>query len=168
MRAIFLLLLLAGCEATLSPAGERNFRDPNILIASKADFDLTRFQGDWYEVARFPDGRACANARVRYDQRSPTSVAITETCDGGDPATGQADTTGLGRLSVKMQGQASQHWVLWTDTGYRTAIIVRPDGTGGRILNRSPGLPLDRLHAALEVLDFNGFDRSALMFARPS
>ena len=113
MRAIFLLLLLAGCEATLSPTGERNFRDPNALIASKADFDLARFQGDWYEVARFPDGRDCTNARV-------------------------------------------------------TAIIVRPDGTGGRILNRSPGLPLDRLRAALEVLDFNGFDRSALMFVRPS
>ena len=166
MRAILLLLLLAGCETTRTASDGRSFRDPNALIASKADFDLARFQGDWYEVARFPDGRACANARVRYDQRSPTSAATTETCDGGDPATGQADTTGLGRLSVTMQGQTSQHWVLWTDTGYRTAIVVRPDGTGGRILNRSPGLPVDRLRAALEVLDFNGFDRSALMFVR--
>jgi apolipoprotein D and lipocalin family protein len=52
--------------------------------------------------------------------------------------------------------------VLWVDEGYRTAVVGAPNGRVGWILNRDPDIPEDRLIAAREVLDFNGYDVSQL------
>ena len=60
---------------------------------------------------------------------------------------------------------AAPLWVLWTDADYRTAVLGQPDGRAGWILNRDPEIPPDRLAAALTVLDFNGYDTGALIYA---
>jgi len=52
--------------------------------------------------------------------------------------------------------------VLWVDEGYRTAVVGAPNGRSGWILNRDPQIPADRLAAAREILDFNGYDLSRL------
>jgi apolipoprotein D and lipocalin family protein len=49
------------------------------------------------------------------------------------------------------------------DEGYRTAVVGAPNGKSGWILNRDPQIPVDRLNAAREVLDFNGYDLDRLM-----
>lgn len=38
-----------------------------------------------------------------------------------------------------------------------------PPGTAGWILNRDPAIPPDRLAAAREMLDFNGYDLTGLV-----
>jgi len=38
-----------------------------------------------------------------------------------------------------------------------------PSGRAGWILNRDPQIPSDRLAAAREILDFNGYDLSRLL-----
>ena len=58
---------------------------------------------------------------------------------------------------------ASDYWVLWVDEGYRTAVVGAPNGKSGWILNRDPQIPTDRLNAAREILDFNGYDLDRLM-----
>ncbi|HOZ34653.1 MAG TPA: lipocalin family protein, partial [Tabrizicola sp.] len=52
-------------------------------------------------------------------------------------------------------------WILWVDSGYRTLAIGTPSGRFGFILDRS-ALPPDRLAAASEVFDFNGYTTAAL------
>ena len=79
---------------------------------------------------------------------------------------GFAEVVGPGRLEVTfptLPFGASDYWVLWTDDGYRTAVVGAPDGRSGWILNREPTIPADRLTAAREVLDFNGYDLSRLV-----
>jgi apolipoprotein D and lipocalin family protein len=39
-----------------------------------------------------------------------------------------------------------------------------PSGRAGWILNRTPEMPEDRLSAALEVLEFNGYDVEKLFY----
>lgn len=53
-------------------------------------------------------------------------------------------------------------WVLWVDDGFRTAAVGTPDGRWGWILDRSTSGGADRIAAAREVLDFNGYDLTHL------
>ncbi|MCK0169283.1 lipocalin family protein [Jannaschia sp. S6380] len=160
MRVPFILLCLAACTQGPVPEPGRTFRDPAAVIASKADLDPARLAGPWYEVARFPPAAPCTTPRVAI-RPNGKGFAFDGPCDAGSVG---ATITGPGRLTFD---DGSARWVLWTDAGYRTAILAAPDGSAGRILNRDPALPVDRLRAALEVLDFNGFQTDALIFAGP-
>lgn len=162
-RQIALLLVLAGCQPAVTLTQRPTYRDPTAIIASKADFDAAAFAGDWHEIARFPGTPGCAGARITF---TPLFVGLTRTtrCGDGAPQIARLDVAPLGRLSVAGAASSAPLWVLWADTGYRTAVLVASDGTSGQILNRTSDLPVDRLGAALEVLDFNGFRTEALTF----
>ena len=58
--------------------------------------------------------------------------------------------------------EARQFWVLWVDEGFRTAVLGNPDGTFGWIVDRSTTGGADRIKAAREILDFNGYDTGRL------
>ncbi|SDY59267.1 apolipoprotein D and lipocalin family protein [Jannaschia faecimaris] len=165
MRALLpFVLVLAACQPNATLTSGQTYRDPTAIIASKADFDLTAFAGDWHEVARFPGSAGCAGAQVRFTMSGTAALRQTVRCSYGSSSEGTVQVAPLGRLIIADASGSAPVWVLWADTGYRTAILVSPDGTGGQILNRTPALPVDRLRAALEVLDFNGFDSGALVF----
>ncbi len=68
---------------------------------------------------------------------------------------GPMQPAGPGRFAVV--NQPGPWWVLWTDTDYRTLVIGTPSGQLGFILNRDANLPADRMVAAREILDFNGY-----------
>jgi apolipoprotein D and lipocalin family protein len=170
-RLLFLslgLAALASCDVALGPS----YRDESVQIASSANFDASRYVGRWYEVARYPNPfqSNCAGAIAEYGPSdTPGTLSVRNTClDTNGQATteinGTATDEGLGRLSVRLQGVpvAAPYWVLWIDEGYRTAVVGAPNGRVGWILNRDPDIPADRLAAALEVLDFNGYDLSQL------
>ena len=74
------------------------------------------------------------------------------------PVAGLAEPVGPGRLRIK--GQADW-WVLWVDSGYRTLAIGTPSGQFGFVLDRG-AIPGDRLTAAREIFDFNGYATAAL------
>lgn len=162
------LLALASCGVVDAVAP--SYRNQDVTIASAAAFDASRYLGRWYEVARFPNP---------FQSNCPGSIAEYAAGDGEilvrnlcldasgavvDEITGTATDQGLGRLSVRLQGVpvAADYWVLWVDEGYRTAVVGAPNGRVGWILNRDPDIPADRLAAAREVLDFNGYDVSQL------
>lgn len=75
------------------------------------------------------------------------------------PVAGTVAMTGPGRLAVP--GMADW-WVLWVDSGYRTLALGTPDGRFGFVLDRGRIGP-DRLTAAAEIFDFNGYSKARLM-----
>lgn len=162
-RLLPFLLVLAGCAPAPTEILRTSHRDPSAIIASKADFDAAAFAGAWHEVARFPGTPGCAGAKIAFAER-PGGLIRTTRCADGSQQAARIDVAPLGRLSVVTGAAPTPLWVLWTDTGYRTAIVVAPDGTAGQILNRAPAVPVDRLRASLEVLDFNGFRTDRLIF----
>ncbi|MGB3406558.1 MAG: lipocalin family protein [Jannaschia sp.] len=168
------LALVAGCSTAVVAPLLPTYRDQSVTIASKADFDAAEYAGRWYEIARFPVvfQNGCAGAIAEYTAPEDGKIRLRNTCldDGGRPTTsitGRATVTGPGRLDVALTGVPfiAPYWVLWTDEGYRTAVVGQPDGRAGWILNRDAAIPADRLAAALEVLRFNGYDTDKLIFA---
>lgn len=71
---------------------------------------------------------------------------------------GTAPLVGPGRLRVK----GEDWWVIWVDVGYRTLAIGTPSGRFGIILDRG-AIPADRLNAAREIFDFNGYRTETLL-----
>ncbi|MFQ1701769.1 lipocalin family protein [Loktanella agnita] len=168
MRVLaLLLLLLPGCAAL--PV----YRDTAAPISSQAVFEPQRYLGTWYEVARYPVPfeEGCVGVTAEYGMRPDGQLSVLNICrnpNGSEQSriTGTAEIVGPGRLKVRFSSVpfvAADYWVLWVDSGYRTAVVGAPDGRAGWILNRDPHIPADRLAAARGVLQFNGYDLSRLM-----
>lgn len=159
-----ILLLLAACAPGAS------YRDQSVAMTSMAIFDPARYAGVWYEVASFPTPfqAGCTNTRAEYAVAGPGRLSVRNVClkNGEEDAIGgSAEVVGPGRLKVRLSGVpvAADYWVLWVDADYRTAVVGTPSGRAGWILNRDPQIPADRLKAARDVLEFNGYDTGLLV-----
>ena len=149
------------------------YRDTTVPISSKALFESERYLGTWYEVARYPVPfeAGCVGVTAEYGALSDTTISVKNTCRREDGSVrsvinGEAEIVGPGQLKVRFPSVpfgAADYWVLWVDEGYRTAVVGAPNGRSGWILNRSPDILADRLQAAKEILDFNGYDLDRLM-----
>lgn len=177
ISALAIVLSLASCSRGL-PGEEVGglfevYRDTDVPIASKALFEPEKYLGTWYEIARFPVPfeAGCAGVTAEYGALPDGRISVLNICrtlDGSVRSTieGSAEVVGAGRLAVTFPSVpfgAADYWVLWTDDAYRTAVVGAPDGRSGWILNRGPVIPEDRLNAARQVLDFNGYDLSRLV-----
>lgn len=151
------LILLAACAA---PGA---FRDARAPIWSAATLDPAAIAGDWVQAAAFlPQGASCRAGAVRI---APGRIDGRLCMAGRDaPLAGPLVPVGPGRLQPP-QGPA--WWVIWADTDLRTLAIGTPDGSFGTILVRRGGLSDDRLRAAAEIFDFNGYDTARLVRLSP-
>jgi apolipoprotein D and lipocalin family protein len=153
-RLILLVLLLASCA---KPAAQVTaFRKPDAPIYSNAVIDLRQITGDWAQAASFATGDDCGAGAVRIVQAADGLAAEGTLCLGGvaTDVTGPLAIVGPGRLRAV---SGPDWWVVWADTALRSLAIGTPDGRMGFILDRTGGLPADRLEAARQVFDFNGY-----------
>ncbi len=146
------LLALGGCAA-LHPPGDKaaGYRDQTAIIGGTTRFDLGRFTGDWVT-------RACLGPcapTVSFTQS--LTGAVIETDARGSRAY-LPDGPGILRAS---EGDGVLV-VMWVDEGFRTAAIGTASGTRAAIIDRGPKGGGDRVAAAREILDFNGWDVSQL------
>ncbi|MCX7288963.1 MAG: lipocalin [Rhodobacterales bacterium] len=151
--AVAALLALGACSAG-PKAGA--FRNPQAPIWSAAAFAPGQVTGSWRQVASF----ASAPGGCRAGAVEVTPIATGLAVKGSLCLDGKAQAidvvarpVGPGRLSV---GGTEDWWVLWVDSGYRTLAIGTPSGQFGFVLDRGAIAP-DRLAAAAEIFDFNGY-----------
>lgn len=160
-----LLALLAACTQVTRIDGFRT-QGP---IYSNAVLDLRQLQGTWTQAAAFSAARSTCRPGGAEIAATPTGLSIrTRLCLNGAEVgySGPLAITGPGRL--RPTGKAPRPldrdwWLLWADADLRTLVLGTPDGSFGFILNRGGPLSSDRLIAARDILDWNGYDTSRLV-----
>ncbi len=151
------LVLMAACVA--KPVASPSFRAAGDPIWSAAAFQPAQVAGTWAQVADFRATSECDAGAVEIMPEG-AGLRLTGTlCLAGraEAVSGIAPLIGPGRLRVK----GEDWWVIWVDVGYRTLAIGTPSGRFGFILDRGE-IPTDRLNAAREIFDFNGYRTEAL------
>jgi apolipoprotein D and lipocalin family protein len=134
------------------------FRQPGAQIYSNAVLENPRLVGDWVQVAEFATAvaPACVKGGARISQMGQSLRVDGDLCLNGvrTAFAGPLGAAGPGRFNAPT---GEDWWVLWADVGYRTLAIGTPSGQFGFILNRGGDVPRDRMVAAREVLDWNGY-----------
>jgi apolipoprotein D and lipocalin family protein len=144
---------LAGCAAkdVGYPTGAVPLRNPTAPLGGTSRFDVGRFTGDWVT-------RACMGPCV-------SSVSFTQSLTG---AVAETDARGSRAYLPDAPGilRATEGEdvlvVMWVDEGFRTAVVGLADGSRASIIDRNGTGGADRMTAAREILDFNGWDVSQL------
>jgi len=155
------MFCLIGCSSS-PPKGDVEFRMAKAPIYSAAVLDEKKLSGQWIQVADFsePGQSGCLVGTVAIVQGASGPVINAQLCLNGRSMrlTTVLVPRGPGRFAV---AGMDDWWVLWVDSGYRTLAIGTPSGRFGFVLNRGEIAP-DRLTAASEVFNFNGYTKDAL------
>ena len=171
-RATFLAastLALAGCAGG-------DYRDQSVPIQTVPAVDLERYQGRWYEIARFPVSfeEGCVGVTADYALNKDGSVKVTNGCREGslsaEPrfATASAEAADASGAKLKVDFvpyvpfTSGDYWILDLDEEYQTAVVGIPSGFAGWILARDPQISDARLQRGIEALRRNGYDVSQL------
>ena len=157
--------LLAGCGPSNPPPG----------ITAVTPFDLQRYRGNWYELARLDHRfeRGLTDVSAAYSPQPDGSVRVVNR--GFDPSTGQwreavgkALFTGLpttGSLKVSFFGPFyGGYHVAALDADYRWALVVGPDRSYCWILARDKQVDPAWREAITARAKALGIDTSALLW----
>ena len=137
--------------------------------------DLSRYAGDWFEIARFENRfqRQCVgDVRASYARRADGRIDVVNRCRTAD---GQTEASGVARLldeqtHAKLKVRFAPAWLSWLPPvwGDYWIIGLAPDyswavvGDPGReylwILARMPSLDAESMAAARTAALDNGFD----------
>ncbi|SFO36926.1 apolipoprotein D and lipocalin family protein [Roseovarius lutimaris] len=161
--------LISACAAPKAPTGL--YRDTQTPLTYTTRSDANRLAGDWHVRAHYPGDeglRRVSYLRARDGQEA--FKLITRHCADNGACTDIAAlwrAKALGpnrwRLADPQGGKTRDLWVIWVDEDYRTAAIGAPDGGYGWVLDRRATGGADRITAAREILDFNGYDIGAMI-----
>ena len=149
--ALAALFLLAGCDLPGQKDVAVGYRNPTVTLAATTRFDADRFMGDWQTVACIG---TCAT-RARY-------VELTEGVFRRETTSGVTSYMISPPGVMREMGGDETLVVMWVDEGFRTAAIGDADGRWAAVIDRTGHGGADRVKAAIEVLDFNGWDVTKL------
>jgi apolipoprotein D and lipocalin family protein len=160
------VLLLTGCTGL--PEG----------VTPVADFDVNRYLGKWYEIARLDHGfeRGLEKVTAEYSLRQDGGLRVVNR--GYDAASGQwreaegkayfIDDPQTGRLKVSFFGPfyGSYNIMELDHSGYRYALVCGPDTSYLWILARSPDLEKTIVAELVDHAADLGFDTRQLIYVR--
>ena len=159
------IALLTACATSSPPPG----------IAAVTPFDLQRYQGQWFELARLDHifERGLTDASALYQPQADGSVRVVNR--GFDPAKGEwrevigkalftgAPTTGSLKVSFFGPFYGGYH-VAALDPDYRWALVVGPDRGYCWVLAREKRLSPNTKTAILARAKALGIDTNALIW----
>ena len=167
------LVLAIGLAAGPGAAGQ------DRPVRSVEKVDLSRYVGEWFEIARFPNRfqRQClGDVRAFYAIRQDGRLDVVNRCrttDGVTEARGVArvvDSRTAAKLKVRfapaflsfLPAVWGDYWVVGLAPDYSWATVGSPDRKYLWILGRSSSIGAEAYASALEAARSNGFDVTRL------
>ena len=176
-RFALLLSMLCLCAAPIPPAAAAE-------VTSVQTLDITRYAGEWHEIARLPmffQRKCTAAITAQYTLRDDGMVGVRNQCrteDGEiDEVEGIArrDPAHPGRLEVRFAPDWlswlpltwADYWVIAVDPDYQWAMVGEPGREYLWILARTPRLAPDRLEALKRQAEGMGYALETLIVSAP-
>ena len=169
-HSLFALIAAFGLSACTSPP---DYRDSEAAPQTVPQVDLARYEGLWYEIARYPNRfeKDCTGVTAEYAQRADGRIDVINTCHKGsvdgpvEVARGVArvmDQSGNARLKVKFAPSWvpfawGDYWILHLEPDYSAALVGDPSGAYLWILARKKTLDVEtlaRIKSRAQVLGF--------------
>lgn len=165
MAATVVALMLVGCTTTAVPSG----------VTAVTPFDVQRYQGRWYEIARLDHSfeRGLSNVSAHYSVQPDGSVRVVNrgfnaAKDRWQEAVGKALFIGspnTASLKVSFFGPFyGGYHVAAMDPDYQWALVVGADRSYSWILARSPNLDPALRDAIVAQAKALGIDTSAFIW----
>lgn len=167
---IIILFLIAIIFANLHVSEQEIKTEPKVV----KHVDLKKYVGLWYEIAKIPNRfqKHCkSGTTAQYRLLDNGKIEVINSCidENGekDEAEGIAKIVDLktnARLEVSFVSILGinlfwgDYWIIGLDSNYEYAIIGTPNRKYGWILSRTPKLSEEKLNAAFEVLNEQGYD----------
>ena len=150
--------------------------------ATVPHLDLTRYAGQWYEIARFPNrfqNKCTGDVIADYALRPDGRITVINRCATRDGSITEA--AGIARLADPKGSPArlkvrfapgflsfipqvwGDYWVIGLAEDYRYAVVGSPDLDYLWILSRTPQMTAADYGTARQVAAANGFDVSRLV-----
>lgn len=164
--AATLAVLVGGCgfsfEALFPP------------LATVSEVDLTRYAGQWYEIARYPNWfeRGCNGVTAEYTLRDDGSVGVLNICrtpEGIESSRieGRAtveDPQEPGKLTVFFATApfGAPYWILDLGANYEYAVVGDPSRSFFWVLSRTPTLDPTVYQSILDRMPDWGYDSARL------
>ena len=162
--ALHLLMLISGCTGI--PSG----------IEAVTGFDLNRYLGTWYEIARLDHRfeRGLTDIHAEYSRRPDGGVKVVNS--GYNRETGQRESAegkayfvespDIGRLRVSFFGPfyGGYNIIALDKINYRYVMITGPNRDYLWVLSRTPTLDQPTLQRLLDQAKGLGFATEALIF----
>ncbi len=169
MRTIMVMLFICGLLGCSS-------RKVTVNELAVENFDIQRYMGRWYEIARFDNRfeRGLSHVTADYSMRSDGKVRVV---NSGQKSNGRVNTsTGKAQFrNAKQQPPKGElevafflnffapYNILVLDKDYNYALISSGDDFLW-ILSREPELQQSTVDTLLSVAEQRGFDTSKLLF----
>jgi len=171
MAVVKRALLFAVLLSSLAPGcGGQN---PPLPVAQNVD--LSRFAGQWYEVAKLPrvTQTDCWGTTARYTLAQDGTLQLVHRCNVG-AFDGDAETVTMSatvpdpgvpaKLALDVMGFSGDYWILEVGQSYEYAVVGHPSRSYLWILSRTPTLDDATMQGALSRAQGAGFDTTKLEY----
>ena len=146
---------------------------PKVDNAPVAALDLSRYLGEWYEIARFDHSfeRGVEQAKANYTQNADGTIKVVNSgIKDGKPKTAigkgkKTDTPGLLRVSF-FDPFYADYRVMLIDKDYTYALVGSGDADYLWILSRTPVLDYDARAVILDEILRRGYDAGKLIWIK--
>ncbi len=153
-------------------------------VTSVPQLDLSRYAGQWYEIAHLPmryQKDCVGDITANYSIDTPGRVGVRNTCRTAEKTTQVAEGVARpvpghpGRLEVSFAPSWlswvpfvwADYWVIALDPDYQWAVVGEPDRDYLWILSRSPTMDRARFEELKSKATAMGYNLSPLIVAAP-
>jgi apolipoprotein D and lipocalin family protein len=164
--------LLGACLAAPVPQNDPSLlRNPTVPLSIISRGGADAMQGEWKVRASSPGYRDIQSLTFNTHATPQHLIGFRSlSCDGGGACEALNDgwlakpiAQNRWRLTSETTDIEMELWIIWIDDELRTAAVGSPDSDLAFILDRKASGGADRIKAASEVLDFNGYNMSAFV-----
>ncbi len=165
--SLFIFIFIQSCGGNSTPTG----------IVPITNFDLTRYLGTWYEIARFDHSfeRGLGEVTATYTTNKDGSVKVENsgTNEEGKRETkiGKAKFVGdpkTGHLKVSFfRPFYGSYVIFYLEDNYQMVLVTGDTRKYCWILSRTPNISEEDKKKYIEILKEKGFDTDNLIFPKP-